>query len=268
MSAVENFIPNKSPQVSGFCAVVQSFNKAASEVSTLVQSIFEAVKPTLVRRVSFILKETFTRSEKEEIKLLKTKAKQEDSRAQYELEPIYQDGTHGVKQDIQEAIKWFQLAVLAGALGFCALVQGFGKAASEVATLVSALVQSIFEAIRPTLEKVSLTFKKIFSRKEQMKLLKLRAEQGDPQAQYELGRIYRDGTHGVEKDIQEAMKWFQPAAEKGNPRAQNTLGCILLIHKDVKQDNQEGVKWIRLAAEQGDPQAERNLRYLHRYEKT
>ena len=40
------------------------------------------------------------------------------------------------------------------------------------------------------------------------------AEQGHDDAQYKMGRLYREG-HGVEKDYVEAYKWYSIIAKKG-----------------------------------------------------
>lgn len=44
------------------------------------------------------------------------------------------------------------------------------------------------------------------------------AEQGDAQAQFNLGTCYANG-YGVPQDISEAVKWWRKAAEQGHPEA-------------------------------------------------
>ena len=53
------------------------------------------------------------------------------------------------------------------------------------------------------------------------------AEQGDAEAQYNLGVMYYKGD-GVSQDYQTAAKWFRLAAEQGDAKAQFVLGggCI------------------------------------------
>lgn len=41
------------------------------------------------------------------------------------------------------------------------------------------------------------------------------AEQGDPDAQFNLGCCYDKG-HGCEQDLNKAKEWFQKAAEQGH----------------------------------------------------
>jgi len=84
------------------------------------------------------------------------------------------------------------------------------------------------------------------------------AEQGDAQAQYNLGLCYVTGD-GVEKDEREAVKWFLLAAGQGNADAQNHLGFCYDNGTGVEKDAREAVKWYRLAAEQGNAVAQSNL---------
>jgi len=51
---------------------------------------------------------------------------------------------------------------------------------------------------------------------------KLLAEQGDAEAQLNLGDMYSDG-EGIAKDDREAVKWYRLAAEQGNKIAQYSI---------------------------------------------
>ncbi|HJL65723.1 MAG TPA: tetratricopeptide repeat protein, partial [Arenicellales bacterium] len=51
------------------------------------------------------------------------------------------------------------------------------------------------------------------------------AEQGDADAQYNLGVMYEKG-RGVPQDDKIALKWFTLAAEQGFARAQHNLGVM------------------------------------------
>jgi uncharacterized protein len=78
------------------------------------------------------------------------------------------------------------------------------------------------------------------------------AEQGNPKAQFILGKMYMLG-QGVPRDSDEAIKWLKPAAAQGDADAQFFLGATYLLpQKDVG----EGVKWLRLSAEQGNQDAQ------------
>ena len=80
--------------------------------------------------------------------------------------------------------------------------------------------------------------------------LKKAAEQGDAQAQYNLGNCYDFGD-GVEKNLSEAVKWWRKAAEQGYAQAQFFLGACYDLGNGVEKNLSEAVKWYRKAAEQG-----------------
>ena len=84
------------------------------------------------------------------------------------------------------------------------------------------------------------------------------AEQGDANAQYNLGRAYQLG-FGVPQDYTEAAKWTKEAAEQGKVAAQLLLGYAYSDGEGVPQDNNKAAKWFRLAAEQGLVAAQFNI---------
>ena len=87
---------------------------------------------------------------------------------------------------------------------------------------------------------------------------KAKADQGDAQAQYNLGVMYMIGI-GVVKDEVEAVEWFRKAADQGDALAQYNLGLMYDNGNGVVKDEVEAVKWYRKAADQGDADAQFNL---------
>ena len=90
------------------------------------------------------------------------------------------------------------------------------------------------------------------------------AEQGDANAQYNLGVMYDDmyfNGAAREQDYAEAIRWYRLAAEAGDARAQSILGALYCYGDggDVPQDYVAAHMWWSLAAAQGDDQA-RELR--------
>jgi len=81
--------------------------------------------------------------------------------------------------------------------------------------------------------------------------LRAKAEQGDADAQFELGDAYFQGANGVAKNPSESIKWLRKAADQGNARAQGRLGYAYKLGFGVPKNNAEAVKWWRKAAEQG-----------------
>jgi uncharacterized protein len=73
------------------------------------------------------------------------------------------------------------------------------------------------------------------------------AEEGDPEAQFKLGRMYHHG-QGVPKDNVQAVKWYTLSAEAGLPFAQNNLGVMYKNGWGVQQDYVKAYMWFDLAA--------------------
>jgi len=80
------------------------------------------------------------------------------------------------------------------------------------------------------------------------------AEQGDAEAQFQLGALYANGK-GVEQDTTRAAHWLQRSAEQGFVQAQTLLGWCHAAGDGVEQDLAAAVDWYIKAAEQGDTDA-------------
>ena len=76
------------------------------------------------------------------------------------------------------------------------------------------------------------------------------AEDGDADAQFNLGQAYRLG-RGVPVNLAAAQTWLTRAAGKGHLDAQTTLGLLLFD----SGDREGGVRWLGSAAEKGDARA-------------
>ncbi|MBF9234183.1 tetratricopeptide repeat protein [Microvirga alba] len=70
----------------------------------------------------------------------------------------------------------------------------------------------------------------------------------DPNAQYNLARLYLEGT-GVDKDSRLAARWFNLAAEKGHHASQALLGHLLMNGQGVPRQRAKGLMWLTLARE-------------------
>jgi GAF domain/Sel1 repeat/PilZ domain len=77
------------------------------------------------------------------------------------------------------------------------------------------------------------------------------ANQGDADAQWQLGTLYHDGLL-VPQDDAQAVQWFQRSAEQGYVRAQATLGSYYWAGRGVRQDYSKAYFWSQLALAQGD----------------
>ena len=184
------------------------------------------------------------------------------------LANCYRDGI-GTEPDGRAAFEWYQKAAKSSVGGITALAQCY--------TYGIGTQQDYDKAVE---------------------LYKIAAEQGDAQAQCDLGICYRSG-EGVEKDPLKAIEWYLKAAEQGHGGALNNLGimyqhgigveadidkaseyylkaaeagnadgqfCIGLFYANgagVEQNYEEAVKWFTAAAHQGEPDSMYHLAALY-----
>lgn len=80
-----------------------------------------------------------------------------------------------------------------------------------------------------------------------------RAEQGDPAAQLEYGRLLKTTGNGVEQDWQKAVQMLQLASDNGNPDAQWELGLMYEYANHVAQDQAKALELYRSSADAGSP---------------
>ena len=93
--------------------------------------------------------------------------------------------------------------------------------------------------------------------------VKLAAEQGDADAQYQMGQAYDHGGKIVYTDSREAARWYRLAAEQGHADAQFKLGYMHHHGEGVAEDGKEALKWYRMAVEQGNAKAQYGLGMLY-----
>jgi uncharacterized protein len=86
---------------------------------------------------------------------------------------------------------------------------------------------------------------------------------GDPDAQYNIGRMHLDGVNGA-KDPLQAARWLNLAAEKGHVFAQAILGQILFNGQGgVPRQAPLGLSWIIVAKQAADPSRDNWIVELH-----
>lgn len=69
-----------------------------------------------------------------------------------------------------------------------------------------------------------------------------KAEKGDAEAQYKLGKIYHEG-EGVAQDYEQAFNWYSNAAKQGHTDAQYRLGLMYDKGEGVDQDYTLAAEW-------------------------
>jgi TPR repeat protein len=74
---------------------------------------------------------------------------------------------------------------------------------------------------------------------------------GDTDAQYQLGRLYLDGSPS---NPLQAARWFQLAATKGDCRAEAVLGDMLFQGQKVPRQAAHGLMWLTLSKDCAGPE--------------
>jgi TPR repeat protein len=74
---------------------------------------------------------------------------------------------------------------------------------------------------------------------------------GDAEAQYQLGRLYLEGTPS---DPHQAARWFQLAATKGDCRAEAVLGDMLFQGQHMPRQAARGLMWLTLGRDCAGPE--------------
>ena len=91
-----------------------------------------------------------------------------------------------------------------------------------------------------------------------MRLSRPLADQGNAEAQYNLGRMYAVG-EGIAPDPAEAMRWYAMAAEQGHANAQNNLANLY----ESDRQFEKAAHWYRRAADQGQAFAQASFGFAY-----
>ena len=137
---------------------------------------------------------------------------------------------NGVKQDYNEAAKWFRKAA----------EQGNADAQYNLGSAYfygNGVPQDYNEGL---------------------KWLRKAAVNDNSDAQTTLGHAYYFGD-GVHQDYGKAVMWYRKAADKNHHEAQNGLGCAYYYGYGIEQDYSESAEWFMKAAEQNNSGAQYNL---------
>jgi len=89
------------------------------------------------------------------------------------------------------------------------------------------------------------------------------AESGNSEAQDYVGRIYAVGGNGIEQDLDDAISWFRKAAEQNQPQAQTNLGRMYKHGFSVEKDYSEAFIWFRRASSQGNSAGQYELGLMY-----
>jgi TPR repeat protein len=152
-------------------------------------------------------------------------AEQGNAEAQFALGQMYSRGW-GVPRDMDDAIRWIQMANSPDAEGpptDWLNVQGYGMPQDS-----KLAAYWYWQA----------------------------AENGHPDAQFNLGRLYSSG-NGVKRDEEQAARWMSAAAAQGYGPAQANLGERFAAGNGVAKDDKRAYFWLTLAFLHGDRSGEK-----------
>ena len=84
--------------------------------------------------------------------------------------------------------------------------------------------------------------------------------QGKAQIEEAQAQVKRGIAYYEQGNYSEAMKWWRKAAEQGDPDAQYNLGLMYDNGNGVQRNYAEALRWLRMAAKQGFADAQTALR--------
>jgi TPR repeat protein len=97
-----------------------------------------------------------------------------------------------------------------------------------------------------------------YQSEEKLRLYQTLAEKGNPDAQFELGVMYKSG-FGTPQDVAKGLFWYRKAAEQRSARAERNLGIAYYNGEGVERDFAQAANWFRRAAEDGDRYSQHNI---------
>ena len=147
---------------------------------------------------------------------------------------VYAKGL-GVKQDFEEAMRWYRRAAETG----------------------DPQVMANLGGVYATGEFVKRDYA------ESMRLYRKAADKGNAEGQYGVGLILTNGW-GLPKNFQQAMRWYLKAAAQGHAGAQTNIGWLYQSGFGVPKDIAQARYWYSLASAQGEPNAKKLLVQLGR----
>lgn len=90
-------------------------------------------------------------------------------------------------------------------------------------------------------------------------ILETKAKEGDPEAQFELARMYLKGGDGIRKNAARSLELMRAAADQGHAEAMGGVGYFYASGTAVPKDDALAVDWFRKGAEAGGAKAQLNF---------
>ena len=184
-------------------------------------------------------------------------AKSGDAFAQNRLGNLYCDKRCGGK-NCETAKEWYKLAAEKGEIWaqYHLCYDSFHKtndwneSRKYVDNILENCRQSKYKNRNKEIEKEISEIKSLVdSAYEKLTMYQSAAEEGDPEAQYNLASEYRSNHCATKEQQSESLLWFHKSAEQGNPLAQFECGKYHYYHKNFT----EAVQWYQKVIQQKQP---------------
>jgi TPR repeat protein len=93
------------------------------------------------------------------------------------------------------------------------------------------------------------------SDKIDLEALTKKAQEGDRQAQYDLGMVYYSGREEIPRNMELGAEWFLKSAQQGHTEAEFAIGRCYFYGRGVPRDKVLGLEWYHQAAMKDHKQA-------------
>jgi TPR repeat protein len=183
------------------------------------------------------------------------------AQAQCALGAIFLEG-RGVLKDAQMALQWFQKAAAQGDAKArwnlsLMLVSGGDGVQKDLPQAFKHCQIAAEAGFVPAQSTLGVLFARMKKYKKAVEWWIKAADQGDPEAQYNLASALARG-QGVVQNPEFAFQWFMKAAMQDLVPSQSRVGLLYATGEGVAQDLIEAHKWFIVAGWRGDSAAKEN----------
>ena len=191
----------------------------------------------------------------------KASAEAGQAEAQFDLGVLYAQGL-GVLRDLNEAASWYRKAADQGnAEAQFALGQMYARGWGVPRDLADAIrwfeMADSVDSDGPPTDWLSVEGYGIQRDPEQAAYwYRQAADNGHPEAQYNLGRMYSSG-QGLKRDEEQAERWVSASASQGFAPAMADLGKRFAMGNGAAKDDKRAYFWLTLAFLHGDKSEEK-----------
>ena len=217
-------------------------------------------------------------------------AAQGDARAKFTAGTYYEEGSYGVRKNLQTAIQWYRLAATENSKPARAALARLGQPVPPIAEAYKTDMDRAAEAFDSGREEEAFRYwlaaankgtpeaydklawmflhgrGTVPNNREALKWYKEAAKfTASADHMVIIGAMYRDGRGAPpgEASDRQSLDWFKKAAEKKSAVAQTEIGWMYEHGRGVKPNYQIAAVWYRRGANAGDPGGQFQLGQLY-----